>query len=116
MNNIILSLLVIYACITVSYAKDYKDISYYEKDAPEMGNISYRNERCKLDLRIPDNKTNFPTLVWFHGGGLSKGNKYFPPGVEFENAAGAIVNYRLSGAKAACPDYLYDAAAAAAWS
>ena len=96
-------------------AKDDKNISYYEKNAPAVGNIAYRNERCNLDLRIPDNKKNFPTIVWFHGGGLSKGNKYYPPCIDTNQIAVAIVNYRLSGEKASCPDYLYDAAAAAAW-
>ena len=31
---------------------------------------AYRIERCKLDLRIPS-ETGFPTVVWFHGGGLT---------------------------------------------
>jgi len=34
---------------------EWKDISYYEKDAPAQGNMEYRNERCKLDLRTPIN-------------------------------------------------------------
>ena len=108
-------LLLLSAFITVSYARDYKNISYYEKEAPQTGNIAYRDERCKLNLRIPDNKRNFPTLIWFHGGGLNKGNKHYPYGINVKKTAVAIVNYRLSGEKAACPDYLYDAAAAAAW-
>ena len=30
-------------------------------------------ERCKLDVKWPKGTTNFPTVVWFHGGGLSSG-------------------------------------------
>ena len=114
MNKSWLFFLLAVICTTLS-AKDFNDISYYEKDAPAIGNIAYRNERCKLDLRTPDDKTNFPTLVWFHGGGLRGGKKYYPPSIDTKNIAVAIVNYRLSGEKAACPDYIYDAAAAVAW-
>ena len=114
MNKLLLLLLGTVICTALS-AKDFEGISYYGKDAPAIGNITYRDERCKLDLKIPDNKKNFPTLVWFHGGGLSSGNKYYPPCINTNQIAVAIVNYRLSGKKAACPDYIYDAAAAAAW-
>lgn len=114
MNKLWLLFIGVVFCTTLS-AKDFNDISYYEKDAPAIGNITYRNERCKLDLRTPDDKTNFPTLVWFHGGGLRGGNKYFPTSIDTKNIAVAIVNYRLSGEKAACTDYIYDAAAAAVW-
>ncbi len=99
----------------VMHGKDYVDISYYTGDAPAVGNIAYRNERCKLDLRIPDGKKNFPTLVWFHGGGLTSGKKYYPPCIDTTQIAIASVEYRLSGEKAKCPDYLYDAAAATVW-
>lgn len=34
-------------------AGEWKDIPYYSKDAPKQGNIEYRNERCKLDLKTP---------------------------------------------------------------
>ena len=94
---------------------EWKDISYYEKDAPPQGNVEYRNERCKLDLKTPDNLVKFPTLVYFHGGGLAKGGKSTLPIIDTQYIATATVNYRLSGEKATCPDYIYDAAAAVAW-
>ena len=53
----------------------WKDIPYYEKDAPKQGNLQYLEERCKLDLETPAKRTKFPTLVWLHGGGLKKGGK-----------------------------------------
>lgn len=114
MNKLLLLFLGIVVGTTLA-AKDFKGISYYEKDAPVVGDVAYRNKRCKLDLRIPDNKKNFPTIVWFHGGGLRSGKKYYPPCIDTTQIGVVIVNYRLSGKKAACPDYLYDAAAAAAW-
>lgn len=95
-------------------AKEWKDISYYEKDAPVQGDLAYRTERCKLDLRVPDRRTKFPTLVWFHGGGIKKGSKKIAPIINTQAVAVAAVNYRLSP-RAQCPDYIYDAAAAVAW-
>ena len=68
-----------------------------------------------LDLKTPDGEKNFPTLVWFHGGGITGGNKHYPGIINSKKIAIAAVNYRLSGKGAECPDYLYDAAAAVAW-
>lgn len=96
-------------------AKEWKDISYYEKDAPAQGNMEYRNARCKLDLYVPDRRVKFPTLVWLHGGGLKRGNKNKLPLINTQAVAVATVNYRLSGKGGNCPDYIYDAAAAVAW-
>lgn len=107
-------------CAALSFsltAADTKDIPYYEPDAPKTGDAAYLAERCKLDLHLPPGKKNFPTLVWFHGGGLRSGckEKDCPRGLWMEKIAVAAVNYRLSGKNAQCPDYIYDAAAAAAW-
>ncbi len=113
MNKIFASFLML-AGVALSGA-EWKDISYYEKDAPAQGNMEYRNERCKLDLRTPDKFTKFPTLVYFHGGGLKKGQKNRLPIVDTKMVAVASVNYRLSSDKARCPDYIYDAAASVAW-
>ncbi|MFM8469266.1 MAG: hypothetical protein ACKODH_04755 [Limisphaerales bacterium] len=35
--------------------------------------------RCKLDVYLPATGKNFATLVWFHGGGLQKGDKAGTP-------------------------------------
>ena len=97
------------------WAEEKKNLPYYEKDSPRQGNLEYLESRCKLDLHLPDGQKNFPTLVWFHGGGLGGGSKYIPNELALDRMAVAAVNYRLSGKKAECPDYLYDAAAAAVW-
>ena len=94
------------------------DIPYYEKGAPAQGNVEYRNQRCKLHLSTPDGVKNFPTIVYFHGGGLSAGSARadkFPAHFDRSKTAVAIANYRLSGKGGKCPDYIYDAAAAVAW-
>ena len=96
-------------------AKEWKDIPYYEKDAPAQGDMAYRAERCKLDLKTPDKFTKFPTLVWLHGGGMKKGKKSTLPIINSNMIGVVTVNYRLSSDRAKCPDYIYDAAAAVAW-
>ena len=99
-------------------AEVLRDIPYYEKDAPAQGNVEYRTQRCKLNLSIPDGVKDFPSIVYFHGGGLSSGGANptkFPTHFDLSKVAVARVSYRLSGKGGACPDYIYDAAAAVAW-
>jgi acetyl esterase/lipase len=77
----------------------------------------YEKERCKLDLYLPANRPGFPTVVWFHGGGLTGGNKGDPKIPRFFTRNGiavAAVNYRLSP-RTPFPGYVEDAAASFAW-
>ncbi len=74
----------------------------------------YAKQRCKLDIYYPNNKSNFTTIVWFHGGGLKAGNKHIPEKLKEKGLAVVAVNYRLSP-KVKCPVYIEDAAAAVAW-
>ena len=113
MKRLLTVLAVIFAAVLA--AADTRDIPYYEADAPKTGDAAYLAERCKLDLYLPEGEKNFPTLVWFHGGGLSKGNKHCSKEFNLGRIAVAAVNYRLSGKRAQCPDYIYDAAVAVAW-
>ena len=97
------------------------DLAYKSGDAL----TDYERTRCKLDVYLPPSGKDFPTLVWFHGGGLKSGDK---AGTKDDNAktpaiarsfarAGIAVvaaNYRLSP-KATYPAYVQDAAAAVAW-
>ncbi|MDF1657017.1 MAG: alpha/beta hydrolase fold domain-containing protein [Verrucomicrobiales bacterium] len=81
-----------------------------------LRNISYRDgeRRCQLDLYYPSGGKPFSTVIWFHGGGISKGNKSIPLPLRNKGVAVVAANYRLSpGVKA--PVYLEDAAAAVAW-
>ncbi len=70
--------------------------------------------RCRLDLYYPRNSSGFATLVWFHGGGLSGGNKYLPEGLKGQGIAVVSANYRLMP-QAPIEACLEDAAAALAW-
>lgn len=71
---------------------------------------------CLLDLRYTDGVTGFPTVVWFHGGGLVKGHRN---GVTLFDRTIAVVcvEYRLMSETNAVrgADCITDAAAAVAW-
>ena len=70
--------------------------------------------RIELDLYYPEQIKDFPVIVWFHGGGLSSGNKFVPEELKESGLGVVSVNYRLlpKGTLADCID---DAAAATAW-
>ena len=90
--------------------KTVKDISYI----PAGETDGYRKERCKLDVYYPVGKKGFPTIVWFHGGGLEGGGKHVPEMFMNQGFAVVAVNYRLSP-KAQNPAYTEDAAVAWAY-
>ncbi len=75
---------------------------------------SYSQERCKIDFYYPEDAKEFPTVVWFHGGGLSSGEKFIPEQLKNSGLAVVAVNYRLLP-KASLQDCIDDAAAAVAW-
>ena len=89
-----------------------RDIPYYDSKILQSDN--YINERCKLDLFVPKNAKDLPTMIWFHGGGITGGNKEIPKELMGGKYIVVGVNYRLSP-KVQCPAYIEDAAAATAW-
>jgi acetyl esterase/lipase len=92
---------------------DYRselDIPYRVPDA-QAGELK---DRCRLDLYVPVGPRNFATVVWFHGGGLTQGNKSIPKSLQGQGIAVVAPNYRLSP-DAKSPEYVEDAAAAVAW-
>ena len=89
-----------------------ENISYRTDDEEKQD--EYIAERCKLDIYYPADKKDFTTVVWFHGGGITSGNKHIPEKLKKQGIAVVAVNYRLSP-KAKCPSYIEDAAAAVAW-
>lgn len=87
------------------------DIPYKQQTADV-----YSRERCKLDMYRPTSVAKgFQTLVWFHGGGLTGGDKkHVPEELKGQDICIVSVNYRLSP-KVQHPAYIEDAAAAVAW-
>lgn len=101
----------------ISFAQEVQyltqsNLHYY--DYSIIQSYVYIKERCVLDLYYPTNIKNFPTIVWFHGGGLTGGEKEIPDALKEKGFAVVGVNYRLSP-KVKAPTYIEDAAAAAAW-
>jgi len=87
-----------------------EDIAYRaENDA-----TPYIKERCRLDVYYPTDVKAFPTVVWFHGGGLTGGKRSVPKQLKEQGIAVVAVNYRLSP-KVKVTSCIDDAAAAVAW-
>lgn len=87
-----------------------RDVLYRDGD----GLTDAMRERCRLDFYYPKDAKGFATVVWFHGGGLTSGEKSIPAGLRDKGVAVAAANYRLSPVVKA-PAYVEDAAAAVAW-
>jgi len=85
----------------------------YRSEAERQGD-EYMDERCRLDLYYPKNITGFPTIIWFHGGGLSGGEKFIPSELRDKGIAVVAANYRMAP-RVSAPAYIEDAAAATAW-
>jgi acetyl esterase/lipase len=88
------------------------NITYYNEAISKAD--SYINERCVLDIYYPKNSKGFATIVWFHGGGLTGGNKEIPEALKNKGFAIIGVGYRLSP-KVKAAKCIEDAAAAIAW-
>ena len=85
----------------------------YRNPVPEA-EMDYIEERCRLDIYYPREISGFATVVWFHGGGLSGGEKFIPAQLKNQGIAIVAANYRLHP-QVRCPVYIEDAAAAVAW-
>lgn len=89
-----------------------ENIPYYPDPARKAD--AYINERCVLDVYYPQQVKNYATVIWFHGGGLSAGQKELPEALKNKGLAIVGVNYRLSP-KVSVSKCIEDAAAAVAW-
>lgn len=88
------------------------DVSYAVPD-----DLPPAQTRRKLDLYLPGGK-DFPVLVWFHGGGLTRGDKSgqedFATALARRGIGVIVPNYRLSP-ESTYPSYIEDAATAVSW-
>lgn len=113
----ILAVGLLLSCTLVARSQDaftkVADVSYLGATADE-----YARKQCVLDLYLPKDKVGFATIVWFHGGGLTGGNRSsgaaFARRFTAEGVGVVLAGYRLSP-KVKSPVYLEDAAAAVAW-
>lgn len=74
----------------------------------------YSAQRCRLDIYQPADGTDLPVVVWFHGGGLTGGNKHIPEELKNSGLVVVAANYRLIP-EAKTEECIDDAAAAVAW-
>ncbi len=88
--------------------KTIRGIAYRQSDDPSI------RKMCRLDLHYPADAKGFSTVVWFHGGGLTKGKREIPKLLRKQGIAVAGVDYRLSP-KVKVVDCIDDAAASVAW-
>lgn len=89
--------------------KTITDIPYSSKTD------DYSRRRLKLDVYSPEEKgEKCPVVVWFHGGGLTGGEKFIPQ--ELMNSGFVVVapNYRLIP-EVSVTECIDDAAEAVAW-
>lgn len=76
----------------------------------------YAQARDRLDVYHPaDTSLRLPVVVWFHGGGLTGGERDIPPELKNEGLVVVAPNYRLLPKAQALDSCITDAAAAVAW-
>jgi Esterase/lipase len=116
MNNKIFSFIAI-AIIGLAFASQTA-----AQNLQFIGDICYRNSsdpasknpKCRLDVFYDADKTGAPTVVWFHGGGLTGGDKFVPEELKKSGIIVVAVRYRLLP-DCKFDDCIDDAAAATAW-
>lgn len=92
--------------------KSSNAISYLDSTGKSLS--EYQKKMCLLDIYYPINKEKVPVIVWFHGGGLTGGEREIPEALKNKGYIIVGVGYQLSpNVKAeVC---ITDAAAAIAW-
>ena len=115
MKKSVLAVLCLLCGLVLPAQEPYNGTYKFESGIPYHANAGeYAASRCVLDFYYPADIKGFPTVVWFHGGGLEGGQKEIPAGLK-ESGLGIIgVNYRLLP-KADVKEIIDDAAAAVAW-
>lgn len=111
------SLLLIFSLILIGSTVGLAQETEYEfKQDQTYGTENSAGEctRCVLDIYYPKDIDDFATVIWFHGGGLTGGNKEIPEGLKNRGVAVVAPNYSLYP-KVKAPVYIEDAAAAVAW-
>lgn len=78
-------------------------------DLPDLA-----RERCRLDIVRPAEGRDLPTVIWFHGGGLTKGEREIPDAFRCKGMVIVGAGYRLSP-QVKVTEIIDDAAAAVAW-
>lgn len=86
-------------------------------NAPDTNDTAYRGDvsRCVMDIYGPQEVTQQkPVIIWFHGGGLTGGERFVPEQLKTGDYVVVAPGYRLLP-DATLDDCIDDAAAVTAW-
>lgn len=113
---ILLAAVAFFSSFSISAQHHKRQINYATEQAIPYSprNDNYSNERCLLDIYHPTDTGGLPVVVWFHGGGLTGGNRDIPRELKKSGLVVVSPNYRLIP-KADIAECIDDAAAAVAW-
>jgi acetyl esterase/lipase len=104
------------ASATVTHAETYA--VRVVRDVPYLQGAGYADDKDRLDLYLPQGRTNAPVIVSYYGNQLMGGDKREDAFVGQRFAAAgfvtAVVNYRLTPV-VSHPAHVQDAAASFAW-
>lgn len=91
-------------------------VSCWAGDYKKVENIPFKDgvEKCVLDVSYKPGVKKVPVIVWFHGGGLTGGEKYTPEELLTDDYVVVSVGYRLYP-EVSVAEIIDDAAAAVAW-
>jgi len=114
-KSLLFHLIVLFAAFSI-FAADYVtdcDVPYSAKSD------AYSRERLKLDIHYPKGEVSgdssgLPVIVWFHGGGLTGGQKDIPHELMNQGYVVIAPNYRLIP-QVGVSECIDDAAEAVAW-
>tara|TARA_R100001369_G_scaffold92793_1_gene139884 strand:- start:264 stop:1082 length:819 start_codon:yes stop_codon:yes gene_type:complete len=109
---IFLAVLPLYANAQAINYKTTENIHYYDSQTADQ--TSYMKEKSLLDIYYPEGDNKVPVVIWFHGGGLTAGQKEIPLALKNKGFCVVGVGYRLSP-KIEAETCIADAAAAIAW-
>lgn len=107
----------IVSCFFVALAAHAQSSQYLEENgvAYTVAQDSNSLERCKLDLYMPQGEKDFVTVIWFHGGGLTGGDRGIPQELKNKGIGVISAGYRFAS-QVSVDDIIKDAAAAVKWS
>lgn len=119
MNTIIRAILVVSCVATTTTAANAQTYAVrVVRDVPYLQGANYADAKDKLDLYLPEGRTNAPVIVSYYGNQLMGGDKSEDAYIGRRFAAAgfvtAVVNYRLSPG-VSHPAHIQDAAASFAW-
>lgn len=80
MKRILVWIVLFCLCPPGIWADDYR----YDRNVPYRSVPSddvYADSLCRLDIAYPADAADAPVVVWFHGGGLTGGNRESPSAV-----------------------------------